>query len=123
MHNKTKIMKKLTGKELADAMTDYVNTFSMRERTKEFIDGFCRQHNTLQQSSFRMILELMEHMASENYHTDGRNDASKNIARDLINGFKKVIYEKELAMGYTPEKAKEIAESEYVKPSAYLPFI
>ena len=116
-------MEKLTGLQLADAMTDYVNTFSIRERSKEFIEGFCRQHPTLQQSAFRMMLELIEHMASHNYHTDGRNDASKDTAKKLMDGFKKVIYEQELAMGYTPEKAKEIAESEYTKPSAYLPFI
>lgn len=116
-------MEKLTGLQLADAMTDYVNTFSMRERSKEFIEGFCRQHNTLQQSSFRMMLELIEHMASDNYHTDGRNHASKDIAKKLISGFKKVIYEQELAMGYTPEEAKKVSESEYTKPSAFLPCV
>jgi hypothetical protein len=115
-------MERLTGLQLADAMTDYVNTFS-RDKGKEFIEGFCRQHNTLQQSSFRMMLELIEHMASDNYQTDGRNDASKKTAKKLIDGFKKVIYEEELAMGATPQRAKETAESEYMKPSGFLPFI
>lgn len=116
-------MEKLTGLQLADAMTDYVNTFSMRERSKEFIEGFCRQHRTLQQSSFRMMLELIEHMASDNYQTDGRNEDSKIMAKKLLDGHRKIVYEQELAMGYTPEKAKETAESEYMKPSGFLPHI
>jgi hypothetical protein len=115
-------VEKLTGLQLADAMTDYVNTFS-RDKSKEFIEAFCRQHNTLQQSSFRMILELIEHMASDNYRVDGRNEATKKIAQKLIDGFKKVIYEEELAMGYSQDQARETAESEFVKPSGFLPYI
>lgn len=115
-------MEKLTGLQLANAMTDYVNSFSCDKR-KEFIDGFCRQHNTLQQSSFRMILELIQHMASPAYHTDGRNEASQKIAKKLIDGFKKAIYEEELANGNTPEKAKQYSEAAYMQPSAFLPFI
>lgn len=115
-------MEKLTGLELANVMSDYANSYS-RNKGKEFIEGFCRQHRTLQQSMFRMMLEVVEHVASDEYQTDGRNEASKDMAKKLIKGFKKVVCEEEMAMGYTPEKAKEIAESEYVKPSAYLPFI
>lgn len=115
-------MEKLTGLQLAEAMGDYANTFS-RDKGKEFIEGFIRQHRTLQQSSFRIILELIEHMASPDYQTDLRNEASKKTAQKLIAGFKKVIYEEELAMGSTPERAKENSESEYMQPSKFLPFI
>jgi len=115
-------MEKITGQQLAEQMSDFANSFS-RDKGKEFIDGFCRQHRTLQQSMFRIMLETFEHIASDEYQTDGRNEASKKTAKKLLDGFKKVVYEEQLSMGYTPEKAKEIADSEYVKPSAYLPFI
>lgn len=115
-------MEKITGLKLADIMTDYVNGFS-RDKGKEFIEGFTRQHRTLQQSSFRVILELIEHMASNSYQTDLRNEASKKIAEKLMAGFKKVIYEEEIAMGSSPETAKEISESENFIPSRFLPFI
>ena len=116
-------MEKLTGSQLADKLTDYVNTFSTKEQTENFIDGFCRQHNTLQQSSFKLMLALMEHMATSEYRTDGRNHASQQIARKLLAGFKKVIYDEEISMGISEESAKKNINSEYMKPSAYLPFI
>lgn len=115
-------MEKLTGQQLAETIADFVNTFS-KDKNKEFVNGFCVQHRTLQQSSFRMMLQLIEHMATDEYKTDGRNEASKKIAMKLIDGFKKVIFEEELAMGRTPEEAKEHSESEYVQPSKFLPYI
>lgn len=115
-------MEKLTGLQLADAMSDYVNTFS-RDKGKEFIEGFCRQHRTLQQSMFRMMLELIEHMATDEYHTDGRNEDSKKMAQKLLDGHRKVVYEQEISLGYSPAEALKTSQSEYIKPSGYLPHI
>lgn len=78
-----------TGAKLAEDMGDYVNTFS--DKSKDFIEGFCRQHRTLQQSSFKMILKLIEHMATDEYRTDPRNEDSKDIAKKLLSGFKKEL--------------------------------
>lgn len=122
MFSKTIKMEKITGLKLADIMTDYVNAFS-RDKGKEFIEGFTRQHRTLQQSSFRVILELIEYMATNDYQTDLRNESSKKIAEKLMAGFRKVTYEEEIAMGSSPETAKEVSESENFIPSRFLPFI
>ena len=113
-------MEKLTGLELANQMGDFVNTFN-RDKGKEFIDGFCRQHRTLQQSSFRMMLELIEHMASDNYHTDGRNEDSHKITKWLIDGFKEAKKKEYLAEGVTEQRATEYVSGEWgSKPSKYL---
>jgi len=115
-------MSKLNGLELAVALTDYVNTFSTGERSKEFIEGFNRQHRTLQQSSFRMILELIENMASEDFRTDGRNEQSKKVAKMLLKGFE-VEYQKELiSQGVSEERAKEYTGSNF-SPSKFLSHI
>lgn len=99
------------GLELAQLLGDFVNTYSLRDKGKEFIDGFCRQHRTLQQSSFRLILELIEHMASDDYKTDGRNEESKKIAKQLLAGFKT---QNSIAASYSDE---------FSLPSKFLPFV
>jgi len=116
-------MEKLTGKGLADLMSDFANT-SNNEKGKEFINGFVRQHRTLQQASFRMMLELIEHMVTDEYHTDGRNDASKKLAKTLIQGFKATKKKEYIAEGTSEERAEEYVSGEFgSKPSRYLPFI
>lgn len=79
----------LTAKELTNELTNYVNTFTADHDA--FIKAFCSEHRTLQQSSFRMMLKLIEHMASDDYRTDARNDQSKVIAKKLIAGFKNEV--------------------------------
>ena len=116
-------MSKQTGIELANALTDFVN-YNGRERRKEFIEGFCRQHRTLQQSAFGMMLELMEHMTTEDYRTDGRNEDSKKIAKTLIDGFKEAKKKEYIAEGTSEARATEYVSGEYgSKPSKYLPTI
>jgi len=116
-------MDRPTPKMLANVLTDYVNTYSTEKISKDFIDAFCVEHRTLQQSSFRMILSLIEHMASDNYITDGRNKASHKIAKKLIDGFKKVLIEEELAMGVSLTEAEKNVNSDMFKPSKFLPHI
>lgn len=107
-------------KKLTDALSDYVN---YRKSNKAFSEAFKREHRTLQQSMLRMFLELIEEMASENYHTDGRNEDSKKIAQTLINGFKMVKQQEYIQQGISEERAKEYTSGEGAKPSKYLPFI
>lgn len=111
------------GLELAQQMGDFVNTFSNREKTADFIDGFCRQHRTLQQSSFRLMLALFEHMASDAYRTDLRNEASAKVAKKLLAGFKSEIYKDLLIQGCSEKTAIVDCESELYSPSKFLPFI
>lgn len=106
--------------EVVSSLGNYVNYNKSR---KAFINAFKREHRTLQQSAFRMILELVEEMASENYHTDGRNDASKKMAQDLIKGFTLVKKEEYLQQGLSEQRANEYVSGIGSKPSAYLPLI
>ena len=115
-------MEKLTGLELAQAFGDFVNTFN-RDKGKEFIEGLSRQHRTLQQSSLRVMLELIEHMATYDYHTDGRNEASQKVAKKIIAGFKTEIIKEFVSQGSSLESATKDCESEFFKPSAFLPYI
>jgi hypothetical protein len=109
------------GVKLAEKMADYVNTFN-RNVGKNFIEGFCRQHRTLQQSSFRMILELIEFMASDDYMTDGRNEGSKEVAKKLIKGFE-TEYQKELMSSGMSETVAKQCIGENFLPSKFLKFV
>jgi hypothetical protein len=108
------------GKELMNVLGDYVN---YRKSTKGFIEAFKREHRTLQQSAFKMMLELMEEMASENYHVDGRNQSSKEIAQALLKGFIEVKKQEYLNEGLSQERAENYVSGEGAKPSRYLPLI
>jgi hypothetical protein len=80
------IMSELSkGAKLAEDMGNFVNSYGHNE--KDFIEGFMRQHRTLQQSSFRVILKLIEAITSDDYRHDGRNEASHLMAKKLKKGF------------------------------------
>jgi predicted metal-dependent hydrolase len=108
-------------KEVMDVLGNYVN---YRKSNKAFIEAFKREHRTLQQSAFKMMLELIEEMATENYHTDGRNEDSQKMAQQLIEGFKEAKKKEYLAQGVTEERAEVyINTNGGDKPSRYLPFV
>lgn len=111
-------MSKLTGTELANELTNFVNNFNCNH--EEFIEAFCREHRTLQQSSFRLFLMLLERLASDEYTFDGRNEQSHQLAKKMIEGFKKVIIEEQIALGESEESAKRYVESDYAKPHKFL---
>lgn len=103
------------------ALSNYVN---YRKSTQGFIDAFKREHRTLQQSMFGMFLALIEDMATDNYHTDGRNEDSQKMARQLIEGFKEAKKKEYLAQGVTEERAEVyVTTNGGDKPSRYLPFV
>lgn len=109
--------------ELAELITDFVNS-SDRDKHANFIQAFSNQHRTLQQSAFGLMLKLMEHMASDEYRTDARNEDSKKIAQNLIKGFKIVKKAEYVAEGTSEIKAEEYLSTESAsKPSKYLGFI
>jgi hypothetical protein len=102
----------MTTKEVVESVTDYLNSYS--NKTQSFCEEMSREHRTLQQSFTRLCLEWVEHVSSENYSTDGRNEDSKKIAIELLEGFK----EQKKKEGYT-EQTLEIMS----KPSVYLGLI
>jgi hypothetical protein len=116
-------MSKLSPKELAEALTDFVNS-SDKDKYQEFIAEFSCQHRTLQQSAFGLMLKTVEHVASEDYRTDARNEDSKKVAQTIMKGFKVAQTAQFVAEGTSESKAKEYMEMEgFDKPSRYLGFI
>ena len=99
-------------KELVQDLTDYLNSFN--DKSKEFCEEMSTEHRTLQQSFTRLCLTWLEHCASEEYRTDGRNDQSQHIAKELLEGFN----QKKIKEGFTGETLKLIS-----KPSGWLPTI
>lgn len=108
-------------KELTGKLTDFVNNYNS-DNGKLFIQAFEREHRTLQQSSFRLILELIEHMANGDYQTDGRNEASKRIAKSIMKGFKHEVKQDMLNQRMAEHSATEYAES-CANPHEWLPFV
>lgn len=109
-----------SGKELANEFTDFVNNFNCNENA--FINELCRQHRTLQQSSFRLMLMTIEKMASDEYgkNTDARNEGTHKLAKKLMDGFKKTLIEDAVAEGMSEEKAIAYADTDYAKPHRFL---
>ena len=69
-------------KELVQDITDYLNTFNSKE--KEFCEEMSREHRTLQQNFTRLCLQWIEHCASPEYRTDGRNEGSKEVSIRIL---------------------------------------
>ena len=102
-------MRRLTPEELADVITDFVNNFNADKEA--FIAALFKEHRTLQQSTIRLFLQVIEAAADQSYRTDGRNDATKQTCQDIVEGFKMVRKEKE---------GKYFCD---MSPSRYLPYI
>jgi hypothetical protein len=96
-------------KELVQEVSDYVNTFN--DKSKEFCEAMSCEHRTLQQSFTKLCLQWLEHCASVEYRTDGRNEQSKKIAMELLEGFK----QKQIKEGFTGDTLRLMS-----KPSGYL---
>jgi len=79
----------MSGTELAAAVTDFVNAFS--PDTKAFINTIMRDHPTLQQSTMRLIFELIKAMAGQTYK-DARNERSVEICRQIVTQFGDEMY-------------------------------
>lgn len=89
-------MEKKTTMELVETITNFVNNFNCDK--EGFKTAFRRQHRTLQQSTIRLFLEVMEDVAKDDFHTDLRNEDAKKVCKDLIEGFRIV---KERNTGYS----------------------
>jgi len=76
----------LTTKEVVRHVSDYFNSFSSKETA--FITEMERQHRTLQQSFTKAVLMWLEHLATEDYHVDSRNEGSQTTARKLMEGWR-----------------------------------
>lgn len=92
--------------EAKTAMSRFVNSYGVD--SQEFIDLMSREHRTLQQSFTRLCLKWIEKVGSEEYRTDARNEASKEVCHKMLQAFR--------------EHSKEKTGGEY-PPSTFLGFI
>ncbi len=99
-------------KEVVETMSNFVNSYSRNH--EEFFEEMSREHRTLQQSFTKLCMGWIEHVASDEYMTDGRNMGSKIVAKELLKGFK----EQKMVEGYTGDTLDIMS-----KPSTYLRMI
>lgn len=107
-------------KVVTNVLANYVNH---NRTTEAFKQAFKQEHRTLQQSMFKMFLELMEEMATGDYPTDARNEDSKQVAITLIKGYSEAKKQDYIKGGTSPERAAEYVLGDGAKPSRYLSFI
>lgn len=96
---------------------DFENLVNGQTDPEIFFDQFKRCHRTLQQKMFGMMVHIIVLIASDDYHTDGRNVHTQKTAQNLIKGYAKQmreVYYKEFAESryYSPERAAQIADEE-----------
>jgi len=99
----------MDAKELTNLITNHLNTYG--DKSEAFNEAMSREHRTLQQNFTRLCLKWLEHVASDEYSTDGRNEQSKEIAQTLLAGFKDLKAQE----GYTGKSLEMMS-----KPSGYL---
>ena len=87
-----------------------------------FVEGFLRMHNTLQQSTIRLMFKCIEAMAAVEY-VDGRNQASKETSLRVLAGYREQMRLHFLSEDCSESKAKEYSEMDITIPSASLPTI
>lgn len=112
------------GEQLAKDMANFVNNFNCD--SDAFITAFRQQHRTLQQSSMRLMLELIEKIANEedlNRFTDDRNKQTYVVAKKLVAGFKTQVIKEQLEMGVSQENAEGFANGKDCVPSKFLSFV
>ena len=75
-------MRDTENKENAQKVAEMLNSFTFD------YEGFCKamsnEHRTLQQSFFFFFIHWMCTCASDGYRCDGRNEASHEVAKALI---------------------------------------
>ena len=108
------------GYKTARELEDFINGGSSEQ--DNFVEGFLRMHNTLQQSTMRLMFKCIEAMAAVEY-VDGRNQASKKTAQMVLDGYREQMRLKFLSEGSSESKAKEYSEMKMTVPSGSLPFI
>lgn len=109
-------MDRMTGKELAQAMCDMVNSTSTQAQI-EFADEMMRQHRTLQQASFGVMLTCIATWAKEGErgYFDMRNEATVSTCQEIVKAFPKVFFARVVDQNEVGEKAR--------RNVACLPFI
>ena len=75
---------KTKAEQNATDIASMMNNFSFNP--KEVCKAMCNEHRTLQQSFTRLCIEWLKTCADENYRTDGRNEDSHIVAKNIEQG-------------------------------------
>ena len=71
-------------KDNVEMVSDMLNVFGFS--SADFCKEFAKEHRTLQQSFTRLCVEWLRTCASDDYRYDGRNEASHEVAKMLLDG-------------------------------------
>ena len=75
-------MKNAKTQEQVRKVSEMLNSFTFDN--KGFCEEMTREHRTLQQSVTRLCIQWLCTCASDEYRYDGRNEASHEVAKALI---------------------------------------
>ena len=67
----------MDARELTNLITNHLNTYG--DKSEAFNEAMSREHRTLQQNFTRLCLKWLEHVASDEYSTDGRTNNQKRL--------------------------------------------
>jgi len=79
--------------KLLNDFSDLVNNFNYKDQAAGFIQAFGKQHRTLQQSMMRVMFANIEHCASPDYRTDGRNEQTHKACKLMVDSYKNAMRE------------------------------
>ena len=94
---------------------DFSNLVNGSPDVEAIVEQFKREHRTLQQSMFRVILTLIISMTKDDYHTDGRNEYSKEVAKKLICGYAEMVKQEDKARMLAEGCGEEYSEQKSEK--------
>lgn len=113
--NKLKFKLMANSEQITKAVAEIskaVNTFG--SISPEFNALMSREHRTLQNSFTRLCLGWLEHIASEEYKTDPRNESGAAVSRKLMQLFREHV---------KSEGWSESTLDMYGKPSGWVAFV
>lgn len=75
---------KVTGQQMVDALTDFVNGATQSDM-EEFAKAMMREHRTLQQETFDLFIMTMEEWAKvPEIQTDARNSFAVRKSKEIM---------------------------------------
>ena len=82
-------MKMMSGKKVAEALCDNLNSFNNRDSREQFVKEICKQHRSLQQQTIGLLMEVVKAFAEmrKNGYFDLRNDAATKLCSEIHKAF------------------------------------
>ena len=83
------------GKSAFRELSDMENSFSKSLDEKSWMNGFTKEHSTLQQNEVRLFVKMLEHLAEMSEYDD-RRKASIRLAKRVL----QVMKDEDIALPY-----------------------